>query len=305
MPKLKIIVNPTAGRGAGGRAIPTIRGALEGFGLPFDLVRTEQPWHAAELARQAVADGSEVVVAAGGDGTANEVLNGLLMAQRAGLGKAAMGILPVGRGNDFCYSMGAPMEVLAGCQALAHNRRRPLDVGWMQGGLYPQGRFFGNGVGIGFDAVVGFQAVKFRPLRGFASYTLGALVTMFLYYRAPLVRVDYDDHSVTQPALMVSIMNGRRLGGGFMMAPKGSAEDGVFDVTIADQVPRVEMLKLIVRFMQGSQAGHPAIHLLQARKVKVTALNGALPAHADGETLCVDGTEISLELLPGALELVY
>src|SRR5574341_298037 len=103
----KIIVNPVSGRGKGVASIPTVRQLLESHGLKFDLVSTERPWHAAELAQQAVRDGFEVIVAVGGDGTANEVLNGLMQAkgtQPDSAMPAAMGALSVGRGNDFARS---------------------------------------------------------------------------------------------------------------------------------------------------------------------------------------------------------
>jgi YegS/Rv2252/BmrU family lipid kinase len=305
MTQHKIIVNPTSGRGAGEPAIPAVEGLLRGLGLSFDLVRTERPWHAAELAQQAALEGYEIVVAVGGDGTANEVLNGLMLAQKAGTGnQTAMGVVSVGRGNDFAYGFGVPKDMAAACQLLAQGRRHPIDVGRVVGGLYPQGRYFGNGVGIGFDAVVGFEAVKMTRLHGFPSYIVAALKTIFLYYRAPLVRIQYDGHEVTQLSLMISIMNGRRMGGGFMMAPQGLTDDGLFDLCIARQVSRARIFAMIPRFMQGTQATHPAISTARAKKVVVTAVEGVLPAHADGETLCTEGRELALELLPRQLDFI-
>jgi len=172
MDKYKIIVNPTAGRGRGEQVIPQVERMLSEYNFDFDLVRTERPWHAAELAQEAATAGYDVVVAVGGDGTANEVLNGLMQAKtsppsspplaggiRGGAaplaggirGGGAMGILCVGRGNDFAYGMGIPADLEEGCRALAQDYRRTVDVGRVVGGLYPEGRYFGNGVGIGFD----------------------------------------------------------------------------------------------------------------------------------------------------------
>lgn len=302
--RFKIIVNPTSGRGHGRESIPLIEKYLGEAGLDFDLVCTEHPWHAAVLTQQAVADGFDVVVSAGGDGTANEVINGLMMAKKLGVGRAAMGVLGVGRGNDFAYSMGIPSTLEASCLALAQDYRRTIDVGWVSGGMFPDGRYFGNGLGIGFDAIVGFEALKLKRLHGFASYIVAALKTIFLYFKAPLVRIQLDDVEMTVPALMVSTMNGIRLGGGFMMAPKGSPEDGVFDVCIAEQVSRPQMFVLIQRFMAGTQETHKAIHILPSTRVVVTALDGVLPAHGDGETISIDGKELILELLPKQIELV-
>ncbi len=305
MARHKIIVNPVAGRGAGRMALPRIEQALSDLGLDHDTVCTERPWHGAELAQEAAAQGYEVVVAVGGDGTCNEVLNGLMLSRQAGLGKACMGVLCVGRGNDFAYGMGVPTDLTAGCQALALGLRREIDVGRVVGGIYPEGRFFGNGVGIGFDAVVGFEAAKLTHLHGFPNYVVAALKTVLLYFHAPLLQIQYDGQTITQNSLMVSVMNGRRMGGGFMMAPQALGDDGLLDLCIARQVSRIGILGLIPRFMQGTQGTHAAIRTGRSRQVVVSALEGVLPAHADGETLCTEGRQLILELLPRQLELIY
>jgi YegS/Rv2252/BmrU family lipid kinase len=305
MTRYKIIVNPASGRGAGELAVPQIERLLRGLNLDFGLVRTERPWHAAELAREAASSGYDVVVAAGGDGTSNEVLNGLMLAKQADGGDGpAMGMLSVGRGNDFAFGMGVPREMEAACQVLAQGYRRRMDVGRVVGGLYPQGRYFGNGVGIGFDAVVGFEALKLKRLSGFPSYIVATLKTMLFYYHAPLVTIEYDGKTLTQPSIMVSIMNGRRMGGGFMMAPEGKPDDGLLDLCIAHEVSRARILALIPHFMKGTQASQEPIKMDRARQVVVTAIEGVLPAHADGETLCTEGQKLAIELIPSQIEIL-
>jgi diacylglycerol kinase (ATP) len=304
MTRYKVIVNPTSGRGRGAESFPLIEKELQNLNLEFEMCRTEAPGHAIELAEEASAAGYDVVVAAGGDGTSNEVLNGLVRARQDGRGTAAMGLISVGRGNDFAYGVFTPTDLVEACRSLAADRRITIDVGFLTGGDYPQGRYFGNGVGIGFDAVVGFEALKLKRLHGFPSYIVAALKTIFLYFQAPIVRIEYNGTELTQPALMVSVMNGRRLGGGFMMAPDGKINDGMFDLTISDQVSKTMIFALILRFMQGSQAGHPAIKMTQTEKVTVTSVNGSLPAHADGETICEAGERLEIKIVPQALEVI-
>jgi len=302
--KYKIIVNPTSGRGAGASAKPVIEQLLNKNGLDFDIVLTKHPWHAADLAEQAVSDGYDVVVAVGGDGTSNEVLNGLMRAKKAKGKTAPMSILSVGRGNDFAYGMNIPKGLEAGCQVLAQGYRHLVDIGFVTGGLYPQGRYFGNGVGIGFDAVVGFVAAKMKHLSGFPSYIVAALETIFLYYKAPLVQIDFNGKTITQLSLMVSIMNGRRLGGGFFTAPRAEVDDGLFDLCIAGQVSRPRIFPLILLFMKGTQETHSAIQMERTQRITVTALKGVIPAHADGETLCVEGQKLALEIIPKEIEII-
>lgn len=301
----KIIVNPVSGRGAGENSIEPIKQFLKLQGVMYDLVRTERPWHAAELTQQAVADGYKIVVAVGGDGTANEVINGLVLAQEAGLGHSALGVLSVGRGNDFAYGAGVLHELVDACQVLARGNRTPLDIGRVTGGLFPQGRYFGNGVGIGFDAVVGFEALKMKRLHGFISYLVAAMKTIFLYYKAPKVKIEYDSQSLEMSTLMISIMNGRRMGGGFMMAPRAHTDDSLFDFCIARQVSRARIFALIPKFMKGTQASDPAILTGQTRKITITALEGSLPAHADGETLCTAGDRLTIEIFPKQIEILH
>jgi diacylglycerol kinase (ATP) len=294
-----VIVNPIAGRGAGERVIPRIVRLLREHGLSFDLVRTERPWHAAELARQAVVSGYRTVVAVGGDGTSNEVLNGLMAAREAGEGEAAMGVLCVGTGNDFAYGMGIPLDLEEGCAALARGRTRRVDVGHARGF-----RYFGNGIGIGFDAAVNVVASRLQRLRGFLVYLIAVLRTLLFYYRAPLTRIELDDQTLEQPALMISVMNGRRMGGGFLMTPFSRPDDGLFDLCIGKKMSQLEMLSFVPRFMKGTQVGDPRVIMTRSRRVRVKVRDGTQVVHADGETLALDVRELDLEVIPQALSVV-
>lgn len=303
--KIKFIVNPIAGQGSAKLAIPEIeRLAKENF-IDYDIVSTEHPGHAIDLAHEAAVNGFDFVIAVGGDGTSNEVLNGLMQAWSQGHRDSAMGIIGIGRGNDFAYGFGIPPGLQAGFQVIQQNQPRFMDVGFVRGGDYPQGRYFGNGVGIGFDAVVGFEAAKLTHLHGFTNYVVAALRTIFLYFHAPTLRIEYDDEIITQPSLMVSIMNGRRMGGGFMMAPNAHIDDGLLDLCIAGQLSRIGILKLIPQFMKGTQANHPQIKTGNAVKVHVVAMDGALPAHADGETICTAGKELSIEVIKQPIKIMH
>lgn len=301
----KIIVNPISGRGAGEKSIPFIQKTLSDAGLGIDLVKTERPFHAIELAQKAVADGYEVVVSVGGDGTANEIINGLMTAKETLGHTSTMGIIGVGRGNDFAFGMGIPTGVEAGCQTLITNDRRMIDVGKAISEIYPKGRYFGNGVGIGFDAVVGFVAVKMKRLSGFPSYIVAALKTVFLYYHAPYVKITVDNgDSFEMSSLMISIMNGRRMGGGFLMAPDSISNDGKFDLCIAREVNRLRIFTLIPHFMRGTQMTQKEIRTLRTSSVMVDALRGNLPTHADGETISVEGKQIIAQIIPNQLEII-
>lgn len=301
----KIILNPISGRGTGKDSDPLIKRHLTDLGLDFDIAWTERPWHAAELAFQAAQDGYDVVVAAGGDGTVNETINGLMRAQQEGRdGIPTLGVLCVGRGNDFAFGCGIPRDLAAGCETLAQGKRCAIDVGYVSGEGLTRSRYFGNGVGIGFDAVVGFESLKLKRLHGFASYLVAALKTIFLYDQAPQVRIECDHRSTILPALLVSVMNGRRMGGGFMMTPGSRMDDGFFDLCIGEEVNRLRILTLILQVMMGNHTNQRPITMERARQVTVTALRGTLPAHADGELLCTEAQRMSMELYPAQMEVL-
>lgn len=304
MKKYQVIANPAAGGGSGKRVIPQIEQLLTEHGLDFDIVRTQRPGHTIELARDAVIAGCDVVVAAGGDGTANEVINGLMEAKQAGEHSSAMGILSIGRGNDFAHGVGIPYDLRQACQVLVGDQRRTIDIGRVAGGIYPQGRYFGNCVGVGFDAIATIEVAKLPRLGGFVSFFVAMLKTILLYYKAPLITLEYDDQTITQPLLMISIMNGQRLGDGFMMAPNAEPDDGLFDLCIARQMSRVRMVSLIPHFLRGTQATQRPITTGQAARISITAVKGSLPAHTDGEIMCVDGQHLEVELLPRQIEII-
>lgn len=304
MPKYKIIANPASGSGAGARSIPLIETMLEKHGINYDLTRTQKPTQAVEITKQAVETGFEVVVAVGGDGTINEVINGLMQAKISGFELPPMGVLCNGRGNDFAPSVNVPADLDAACRALANRFTKCIDIGKVTGGKFPQGRYFGNCVGVGFDAIGTIEVAKLPRLGGFLSYFIAVLKTIFLYYQAPLIKLEYNGEQITQPFLLVSIMNGKRLGGGFIMAPDAKPDDGLFDMCTADEVSRLEMFRLIPHFMRGSQATQKPIKTGKASRVTITAIEGSLPAQTDGEILCIDGKELEIELLPQQIDII-
>jgi diacylglycerol kinase (ATP) len=299
-----LIYNPAAGKGSAGKRLPQIQSLLNERGFECDLVLTKGPGHAQTLGQQAAEDGRRLVVAAGGDGTVNETINGLMHAHTNGSGRPALGVLPVGRGNDFAFGMGIPLELEKACDALILSQCCLIDIGHVSGGDYPDGRYFGNGVGLGFDTVVGFEAAKIKWLHGSASYLVAVLRTIFLYPHAPVYEICIDDETYQQPFLMVSIMNGQRMGGAFMMAPDGHPADGSFDLCLTGDVKQIRILPLAATFISGKQKSDPAIRMVRAKRISIRAINGSIPAHADGETLCTAGQTLAIHMLPGALEVV-
>lgn len=302
--KTTVILNPASGRGCGKKILPTLERLLHASTLDFNLLQSERPWHAAELAESAARQGADVVVAAGGDGTVNEIINGLMHARQDGFAKTALGVFSIGTGNDFAASLNLPVKLEDTVQAIANNTRRLVDVGLLKGCDFPDGRHFGNCVGIGFDAAGGILAEKITWASGLLAYLIAALQNIFIYYKAPTLRIQLDTETIHMPSLLVSIMNGKRIGGGFWTAPNASPDDGQFDLCIAEEVSRPRMLTLLPHFLKGTQTSQPEIQMKQSRTVTVTATKGVMPIQADGELLDDDCHELTVEILPGQLEVI-
>lgn len=295
MGAIKIILNPIAGRGYAAKVEPELRQLLKAEGLDYDLSRTEGPWHAAELAERAVAEGFEVVVAVGGDGTTHEVVNGLMSAAE-GREAGTLGIIPVGSGSDFANTVGVPADLRAACRRLSDGGVRVVDVGRVT--LPGQcSRYFDNTVNVGFGGIVTIESRKVKRLRGIALYLPVVLKTVFLYYKAPPLTIEYDGQALTLPAVMLSVANGPREGGGFLVAPQARPDDGLFDLCIVREMSRLRMLALIPHFMKGSHVGRERVTMAHARRLTLSSPEG-LAAHADGEILCTDAHQFEFEILP-------
>ena len=143
-----VILNPIAAKGHAGKERHHIEQALSKLGVDASILLTEAPGHAVELAQQAAADGATVVAAAGGDGTCNEVVNGLMRCGESASQRPSLALFPIGRGNDFAYLFDVPKSPMDFCRTMVEGGTRPVDIGQIFGGRYPEGRYFCNGVGI-------------------------------------------------------------------------------------------------------------------------------------------------------------
>ncbi|MDR1238508.1 MAG: diacylglycerol kinase family lipid kinase [Treponema sp.] len=301
--KLWIVLNPVAGKGKAITHLQEIKTYLEKLQQNYEILLTSGPGHALELARNCPP--GDAVIAAGGDGTCNEVANGLLTRPGPQGEPPLFGILPIGRGNDFSYTAGVPPEPEKALDIISRKTCRPLDAGFVKGGFFPGGRYFVNGLGIGFDTKVGFEAAKMKKIHSSLSYALGALITVIKYEPSPVVQIRYDDKEMTLPAIIISIMNGRRMGGSFFMGPNALLDDGALDIcTIRHTRSRRRLIQLVLKYPKGTQGECEETFMSRAVHFHLKALEGGMAAHCDGETVCFEGTELEVSCLPGALRLL-
>lgn len=298
MGPIKIILNPIAGRGYGARSEPDLRRFLDAAGVDFDLQLTERPGHATELAKVAARDGFELIVAAGGDGTTNEVVNGLLAASEGGSTRP-LGVIPVGSGSDFANNVGVPANLEEACRRLSQGQNRAVDVCRVTVDEEAP-FFFDNTVNIGFGGIVTLEARKVKWVRGMALYLPVVLKTIFLS-QATRVTIEYDNQTLEADSSMICVGNGPREGGGFFCTPGARPDDGLLDMCVVQDIGRLRMLRLVPRFMNGSHAHSDGVTMAQAKHIVVSSEDD-LVAHADGEMLCTEAHRIEFDVVPSRLQ---
>ena len=305
--RYKVIVNPLAGKGFAGRSIPRIESALSELGLEYDLVSTSWAGEAVELARQAVLDGYETVVAAGGDGTYQEVVNGMLSADHVADNGVVgnLGALALGSGCDFSWNVDIPADLEAACARLARQETRVVDVGRIT--VDGETRYFDNTVGIGFEGTVTLEVRKIKYLRGIALYLPAVLKSIFVTMKPARSVIEYEQDGEMRRLegayLMVSVCNGTRAGGAFMIAPQAKVDDGLFDVCLVEDIPRTRMLALLPHFMKGTHVDQPDVTMIRTRRISIESQDD-LSGHADGELVCVDARHVVCEIVPSKLQVV-
>jgi YegS/Rv2252/BmrU family lipid kinase len=300
--KVKIILNPVADMGNAYKVANDLRPIITEYGRA-DWSGTVYPTHATELAEQAGEQGYEMVVAMGGDGTVHEVINGLMRIPTDR--RPILGVVPVGSGNDFAHSIGVPAQ---SDRALAHalnGEPSAIDIGMMTD---ENGRreYFDNTVGVGFDAVVTIRSHKLPVVRGFLMYLTAVIQTILLNHKPARMRIQADSQSWEQSTLMVTVCNGPREGGGFMVAPDAKNDDGLLNYVMIDKCSRPMMFRLIPEVMNGT---HGRFDLIKMGTCQKFSLESNLPIyiHSDGEIYTSFGSnlhKLDFEVLPGALMVV-
>ena len=298
--RTRVIFNPQANRGTAGRLLPELERCL-GLHGQADLVQTTRQGEAVELAVQALEQGFEMVVAAGGDGTVNEIVNGCL--SHAGAeGRITLGIIPIGSGNDLAWTIGLPPDLETACARVFTGERRAIDIGRISDGS-GRSRYFCNGVGIGFDGTVAREVQKITWAGGFTKYLIGLARTFILYYDAPQVTIRYGDKEISDEILMLTVSNGRRHGGGFIITPEATLDDGCLDLCIVRRVGRLGILQLIPRFLKGTHVGDARVQMDRGQRVIVEVPTG-LATHLDGEIFADAARWLDIEVLPRRLAVV-
>jgi diacylglycerol kinase (ATP) len=288
--RYKIIVNPAAGRGNGGKCVKQIEAVFRKNGAAFDLEITCGPGHAAEIAKASLGS-FDAIVAAGGDGTVREVVSPLL---HTGV---PLGVIPIGSGNDLVKSLGIPRDPVAAAEFALRGESRVIDA------ARADGTCFVNGMGIGFDAMVNHQTRAIANARpGLSLYVRALLRTLGKYKPVPL-RVAAGETVADQDVFLLAIGNGTTCGGGFRLTPHARVDDGLLDVTIVDPLSVPRLLMHLPKVFRGTIDRAAEARLSRAEHITVEC-RSTVPVHIDGEGLVWEEGRHKIDVIPAALTVI-
>ena len=300
--KIKLIINPNADMGNAWKYAADLRHIVEGYG-EASWAGTVFPTHASTLAKQAAEEGFDIVVAVGGDGTAHEVINGLMQVPKKK--RPLFGIVPFGSGNDYAHNLGIPDDAKKALHAILEGDVKEVDIGTI---VDEKGRleYWDNTINIGFGGNVTIYSHTMPLLRGFMMYLVAVIQTIFLRYTVLDVKLKIDGEEWEGQSMMMCFNNGPREGGGFVTGPKAIMDDGIFDYQILGKVSRLMMFRMIPEFMKGSQERFPFVKPGLFKKVEIESKQ-PLVLHTDGEVYSGyqhNTHKLTIEILPKELKVM-
>lgn len=300
--KAMVIVNPASANGATRAAWPGISEKLASAGLSFDWVLTTKQGDATRLAREALQNGYRKIVAVGGDGTLNEVVNGFFVGDRPIADQAELGVISRGTGCDFIKTMAIPKDVESAAECLVNGKTATIDIGKVTFAAYDGStttRYFANvaDLGLGGETVERVNRTT-KAFGGFVSFLWGMVVSL-LRYKNRFVEVTIDNAPPFHARInTLAVANGRFFGGGMKIAPNADPGDGFFDVVICGDFTKIEVLTAVNRLYAGTHLSLPKCSCTQARHVLVRS-NERVLVEVDGEQPGTASAEF--EILPAAL----
>ena len=287
---VRFLVNPAAGRGAGMAHLDRIRVLASHHGA--GLVVTRKVSDLAAQARRAAEDGVERLLVAGGDGTMHHAAQGL-----AGT-DCALGVIPLGSGNDLAGTLGIPPDLDAAVDLALHGTVRRIDLARV-GETYCIGY-----AGVGFDSEVTRFANKVKYLRGPLIYFYAVIHTL-ITFEPPQMRVTHDGGTFEGRVMFTVVNNLPRFGGGMRIAPDAQIDDGLLDLVIVKEIPKRTLLTVFPKVYNGKHVGHPAVTIVRTRRAEIT-IDRPMTMYGGGEPVRpVDAREtVTVEVVPGGLAVV-
>jgi diacylglycerol kinase (ATP) len=289
--RYKLIANPRAGRGRASSLALRIVELFHARGQLCDLELTRGPNDAARIAQEAPVD-YDVIVAVGGDGTVNEIIPGMLPSARP------LAVVPAGSGNDFIKSLGVPNDLERAVDIAINGKTRTIDLGRING------RYFANGVGIGFDAAVNKASYSINhSKRGLLLYLCALFKTLGNYEPVPM-DVTMNGEMSALPLFILSVGNGTTVGGGFKLTPHARLDDGLLDVTMIKPIGLLPLFWHLPKVFLGTIDRVVRYAATTRTDRLVVESRQAVPVHIDGEIYTDETNRFEIDIVPQALTVI-
>ena len=286
------IINPKAGKEKSLDLIPFIEECFKDKAEEYVIRVTEYPGHATELAKQYSSMSECRIYSVGGDGTVNEIVNGI-----AGT-EAALGVIPTGSGNDFVRSVHDTFDIKEMLISTINGEEKSIDL------ARANDKYFINISSIGFDADVVFNADKFKKVRGITgsmAYVISIVYTIFLK-KVCNIRIDIDGKKMQRKVILAAVANGKYYGGGIIPTPEAKLDDGLFDICMVSDLSRIKMLGLFPKYMKGQHAQLKQVSFFKGKKIYIES-EYDLCLNIDGEILTAK--TVNFEILENAIKVIY
>lgn len=298
------IVNPNAGKGLGKKRWPEISSLLKKYEFNYDFEFTQRVGHALESAQKISSEKYQNVVGIGGDGTMNEVVNGVMANESGSINKIAVGMIPVGTGNDFARNNNIPLNYEKAIQVLKQSKMALHDV--MKVHYYSESnqltRYSYIIAGMGFDGEVNLKS-EIDKKNGKSSkilYVKNLLLTL-ISYKPVEYNITDDNNEFGKVVFTLAVGKGKRNGGGMMQLPLAKPDDGYLDYTVVEKVPRRTVVALLPKLFKGTHITHPKVSTFKSKKLYINAPESVL-LEIDGEV--AGRAPFSFEVIPKALKII-
>jgi len=303
--KWLVIVNPNAGNCKGKKDWNEISAFLNKEGLTFKVMFTEKKGDAICFATESISEGFRNIITVGGDGTLNEVVNGVCSNSVCPATDISLALIPVGTGNDWGRMFGIPLDYEKAIRIIGENKLTLHDVGLISffDGTERKERYFINIAGLGFESVV-VRRTNYQKDRGRSGkliYLYNLLMSL-LSYKNTKADIIIDGEKIEADVFSINIGNGRYCGGGMRQTPDAIPDDGLLDVTIINGMGKFEIIRNLKILYDGTILSHPKIDGYRCKKIQVSS-GSIIYAEADGESLGHTPAEFSI--IPAGLKIVY
>jgi len=294
---IPLFINPVAGRGRAARHAESICRLLADNGVAHEEIHSTAVGDIEFKVFAAASAGADRIIVAGGDGSVHEAVNGILQSAS----QTALGVIPLGTGNDFAKACSIPIHWEDATRLLADRISNDMPSRYIDAGRMND-RYFANGAGIGFDAKINQIARSNRLPFGDLVYLIAVFQGVWDGVITPGVRMRYDSTEYDGPVTLIEVCNGSSVGGMFQIAPMAKNDDGFLDLVFVKPVGRLRIFALLPRLMTGSHVSAPEVTCARVNSVRLIT-ERPVPSHLDGEIQALQ-TEFRIEILKRSLAIL-